>query len=316
MLKNYVNSDQYFFPHHSLSPTTCIMKSLIILVLVVLISRVSSGQEQPFKSGFIFKAALLKDPGNQFFIVEEVESSQKIQIYPISDPLGKDSSDGKMFTTVTIKSIMPRSFDLNNFSYNSLRGIIKERNGDTLFFNLWPLKNLNSSDENLYPSVKKEEETKTYALVIGNWHTTGREYQVKDIPFRNRQFIAANFPVRVNPKNGEVKSGFTNASISYNWIFGHARIYRSNFIEPRIRSWGIGPMIGVGTRTRDDDEKEDITATGGFSIIGSMYGVKLLLAAGFERGFNSHSRNFTPFIGFGFGIDIYSLVDPEIKRKE
>lgn len=282
------------------------MRKLLLTLTLLTVCFLIDAQEQPFRSGFLINKKLANNSTNQFFILKE--KSDVVEV-------GYLERTGERILVKTMISDTANRIKKEISGEDPLRGVIKERNGDTLFINFWRFNKDYLKNDNSY--VNSNDSAETFILVINKWERSRRGNQIIDIPYRNRQFIAANYPVRVNPVDGRVQSGLENASISYMLVFGKARIYKSDFIEPRCRFWGFGPMLGVGTRTReDDDDKEDITMTGGLSITGSMYGVKLLVALGAERGFNKKSNKITPFIGFGFGIDIYSVVNPEIKRKE
>jgi len=195
----------------------------------------------------------------------------------------------------------------------ALIGIIKERNEDSLFILFWPFK---KDAINKGPGfVNPDDEDSLFVLKINKWDKSAARHLIKDIPYANTQITAVNFPIRVNLSDGSVETGFTNAAISVTRIRGQARIYKSALLEPRYRYWGYGFMFGVGSR-KDMNDKDEFSINYGLSFIGSMYGVKLIVAAGLENGFKTTSKKLAPFVGLGFGLDIYSVVNPEIKKKE
>lgn len=201
-----------------------------------------------------------------------------------------------------------------------LRGLITERNEDTISILIFPIRN-DSVKNKLDPVrgndtyVNSLDSGKTFYLKINKWKKTWQHHYVKDIPYRNKQFMALNFPIRLNLGDGTVETAFTNAAISLVSIYGKARIYKSDYLEPRYRYWGWGGMFGVGAR-ENENAKNEFSVIGGVTLTGSIYGIKLVLASGLESGLSSNSKKASLFLGIGFGVDIYQLIDPEIHKKE
>ncbi len=201
-----------------------------------------------------------------------------------------------------------------NYKTKSLKGIVQERNEDSLFIKFFPFtKDLVKANP---AYVNSSDEDGLYVLKINDWKISGRSNKVKDIPYRNTQVTAVNFPLRINLSDGTIEAGLSNVAVSVTRIRGLARIYKSSELyETRYRYWGYGLMVGMGSRKNSND-KDEFAINYGLSLIGSIYGVKLIVASGLENGFKSTSKKASFFIGFGFGVDIYSLVNPEIKKKE
>lgn len=265
----------------------------------------SFAQEQPFKSGFRF---ILKYPDTLFLIQEKSKKVIKQTGY-LEKSLEKILAEvDSGYQELTQKKNIDTS--------KSLVGIIKERNKDSLFIHFWYIKKPKPGAVKVNPEfVNFDDNDSLFVLHISTWRTSARGNYIRDIPYRNTQITGVNFPIRANLADGSIETGFTNAAITVTRIRGKARIYKSDFLEPRFRYWGYGLMFGVGSR-KDRNDKEEFSINYGISLTSSIYGVKLMLAGGYENGFKNTSKKASPFIGVGFGLDIYSLVNPEIKNKE
>lgn len=281
------------------------MKKYILFGLSLCLTITVSAQEQSFKNGFRFSRNLINNNQDSLFQMKDTTVTVLKEIGYLQNSGEKIMS--RSDSTYTIY-MYKRKFGRRA----KLKGIIKEINEDSLFIKFFPFTKDPAKDSAGY--VNSRNEKSDFVLKMNRWHTSIWKNQYKDIPYKSFQITAANFPLRVNLSDGTLETGFTNVAVSISRVHGQARIYKSEFMKPRFRSWGHGGIIGIGSR-KDINDKEELSINYGVSFIASIYGVKFLVAAGVENGFKSTSKKASGFIGFGFGLDIYELVSPEIKKK-
>jgi hypothetical protein len=242
------------------------------------------------------KPAIIKKNNDSLFAIRE--TSKKV-----ISKIGYLEKSGENIL-LEIDSAYTELAYIENFGNKKrLVGLIKHQNKDSLFIQF-----KQTADE-----IDKEDSL--YILKITKWRTSRYSNKYYDIPYQNNQFTVVNFPIRINLKDGTVETSFINAAINVARIFGKARVYKSNFLEPRYRYWGVGIMFGVGAR-EDTSAKNEMSAIIGGTLIGSIYGVKLITAIGWETGFKSTSKQGSLTFGIGFGLDIFSVLSPAIKKKD
>jgi len=282
------------------------MLKKIILVCFIFHCPYLYAQEQPFKSGFRFKPKLINNSGDSLFLIHDTSKTVITQV-------GYMERSGEKILKQEDSAYKEYKHKKNHNDKKPLIGIINERNEDSLFIQFWHFSRDSVSDKASF--VNSADEDSFFVFKITKWKRSLQRNLYRDIPYQNNQFTAVTFPVRINFSDGTVETAFTNATISISRIFGKARIYKSSFLEPRYRYLGLGVMFGVGAR-EDMNAKNEFSVIYGFSAIGSIYGIKLVVASGWESGFKSTSKKTALFMGIGFGLDIFSVLDPEIKKKE
>ena len=151
-------------------------------------------------------------------------------------------------------------------------------------------------------------ETNTYSFLI-DWTsaaTLHHGYRFFDVPFRYSQFAITSLPFRIDFRTGEFKNEFLNANISYLFISGKTRFYKSKFLSTRNTYWGWGPFIGAST-VEDDEKKNHFGFNYGLNGVRSIRNINLTLAIGAESCFTSKANDFTPYVGIGLGIKLIEL---------
>jgi len=275
------------------------MGKIAISVLLMFFFNQLLAQEQPFKNGFIFRPGIITNTKDSLFLLRE-DSKKVVSKIGYLEKSGENillETDSAYIEFVHVK-------DLSSISaIKPVVGLIKHQNKDSLFIQF----------KQVADSVDKEDSL--YVLKITDWRKSRKGTKHYDIPYRNNQFTIVNFPFRVNLKDGTVETAFVNAAVNIARIFGKARVYKSSFYEPRYRYCGAGIMFGVGAR-EDTSAKNEVSVVIGGTFVGSIYGIKLITALGWETGLKSTSKKGSLSFGIGFGLDIFSILSPEIKKKD
>lgn len=154
----------------------------------------------------------------------------------------------------------------------------------------------------------------TYIFCI-NWD--GEEnrscgYNIMKLRYYHGQFAVTSLPFRINLKTGEFENSFLNANLTYLFMFGKTRFYKSKFLDPRSNYFGIGPYIGASTIK--DGTNEYFGFNYGLNGIKSVKNIDLTLAIGAESSFKTKATNFNPYVALGIGIKLIDVYTPDNKE--
>lgn len=195
-----------------------------------------------------------------------------------------------------------------------LKGTIDKRNGDTLHVGLWPSLGLRNSQ--LVVDSTSTAHDSTYIIIIRNWRIHRGKYEKAKFPYRHTQLTATTIPFRVKFRDSTTYEGeFLNANITFLWVRGMTKIYRSKFVESRHRVWAFGPFVGLSELENPKTEKNEFAANIGGNLIYGTGKLNFVFALGGEFGFSRETRRFNPYIGFGFGFSLAEVFEPEIESE-
>lgn len=285
------------------------MKNLLFTISVCLFS-MSVVAQQDFRYGYLFKKSKLQD-GGKWFLVGDTSKT-------ILDTIGgfKFSSDSILITKKVKIQKQTRTSKL--MATESLKGIITERNQDTLFIKFWDITGKNDSWKGNAKYINSTDNGEDYMYVIDStgWKSRKRGGRYFDLPFRFQQFTATSLPFRVLTKTGTLESDFLNANVAYLLFGGRTRIYKSEFVNPRNRYWGGGIYAGLSSIDNTETSKKEFGLNYGANIVFAFQNLNLIAAYGFQNGFKTATKEIQPYIGFGIGFKLVETFTPEIKNKE
>ncbi|MBX7240357.1 MAG: hypothetical protein K1X92_01315 [Bacteroidia bacterium] len=225
--------------------------------------------------------------------------------------------------SVCIPSPIPKAI-----ASEKLIGVIKNRNEDTLFIKFWDIKDtafikskkIADPHKGLNTIVNSDDNGEDFYFVIRNWDLTScKRYKYLDIPYRMQQLTATNLPFRIllfGEKNGTVETDFLNANVSYMWVYGHTRIYESEFVKPKNRYIAQGPYMGLSAIDNKTQDRTEFGLNYGWSVAFGMQSWNLILGAGLQNGFSNETKKIQPYVGFGIGFDLIETFSPEVENKE
>lgn len=150
-----------------------------------------------------------------------------------------------------------------------------------------------------------------YFLVIDWPKNKICKYFILPLGYRHGQFAVTSLPFRISLKTGELENNFLNANLTYLFMFGKTRFYKSKFLDPRNNYWGIGPYIGASTIK--DGTTEYFGFNYGLNGIRSIKNIDLTLAIGAESSFKTKATDFNPYIALGIGIKLIDVYTPDNK---
>ena len=295
------------------------MKILLLCGFMFLLHTTSlaqSEQENTYRFGFIFKKRKLES-GGVLHVSKDTTLTTLDTIGCCAQGNGSLYLTKSRAYTVKIDSIKQIAGSLHGGigkRAGKLKGVITERNGDTLFINFWDITPPDPfSGTNPYVNILHNGESFYY--VITNWRRrsffSGRYY---DIPFTFKQFMATSLPFRILTKNGDLESDFLNANIAFMFIRGATRLFKSEFVEPRNRHLGIGPYFGLSSIDINNEDKE-FGINYGINLVGALENVHFTIAYGFQNGFDQ-AKKVQSYVGFGIGVSLFETFKPEISKKD
>ena len=214
------------------------MNKFIFTIFMLSLISMANAQDIEYEFGYLFNHKL-----NDKVKIILTDDSSKVK----TDTLGTFEQNGNT-VLITKKTEQKISSGKEFKILSKLKGIIKERNKDTLFVKFWDIVDSVGIVKNKSNNIDSTLNGKTFALKIkpNSWKTTflskGKHF---DIPYRFGQLLATNIPFRVLTKSGTLESDFLNANISYARVFGITRIYKSEFVKPRNRYFAFGPYVGL-----------------------------------------------------------------------
>lgn len=275
-----------------------------LLLLFLLWMGVVWGQKMEYHFGYIFKETCLSKYG-KLYLVKEIERNR-------IDTVGSFTMNETEFKITNAKKVTKNEYsEIHIFS--KLKGVVKERNRDTLFVKFWNITQdaVLSQKTNIITSAEND---KDFAYVIKTWK--GRKPHF-DLPYKYGQLLATNIPFRILTKSGNVESDFLNANASYVFVWGKTRVFKSEFVENRNSYFAIGPFVGLSSIDNPiDDKKKEFGLNYGVNLVGGFRGLNLIVAYGFQNGFKTETKKNQPYLGFGIGFNLLETFSPEIKNKE
>lgn len=261
-----------------------------------------------YRFGYVFKKDRLEKKG-KLYLVEKQKG--KIPDTTGSFILGEQ----KIF--ITKEKNQDDRYVLKSIA-GKLKGIIKERSGDTLFIKFWDITNESDSFKTTGNFVNENNNGKDFIFIIDSMKydtSIWAKGKFLDIPFRFNQFMATNLPFRVLTKSGNLESDFLNANIAYQFVSGSTRIFDSEFVEPRNRYFAYGPYLGLSSIDNPDTQKKEFGLNYGINAVVSKQGLNIIIAYGFQNGFKTGTKEVQPYLGFGIGFELVETFNPEIKTK-
>ena len=300
-----------------------------------MIYKVTNAQQE-----FKFNYNLKTKSGNKVYIKKSIDTITVDTIIIVSNPSTlelNNTMDNHIIrvvkdTSIIIKLNKTSTIQLEERTIGkSLKATITERNKDTLTVKFWYIDSIRNPDP--YKDSVNYINSKNYdsitIYVIKNWRTYfGLKFfnykfgyhLIKDIPFHQRQLTATSLPIRKNlDKEGNFQTDFTfNANLTYLFITGHSRLYKSSFVQPRNRFIGIGPYVGISSMDADSSKtpKKTLGLNFGGNLVLNAYNLNLVFAVGIEKGFTAYTKKTTPYFGIGIGFKLVDISTPEIKNSK
>jgi hypothetical protein len=233
----------------------------------------------------------------QFYLVKKKEKIDTIGFFKQGDSIVY------LQKKVKVDTLYP--YKING----TLKGLI-ERNKDTLKFESWYTKENNDLIDNTESKVDINDTAK-YIFVINQWELTNKRYPKLDVHFRQRLWGATNIPFRIKT-DGNSEASFLNANVTYLWIRGTTRFYKSKYVYPRTIALGHGPYLGFSAADNDNAEKpsKNFRPNVGWNAIGAIGDLSIIVAVGIETNFSAHAKFLTPYIGFGLGFKLVPIGVP------
>lgn len=282
------------------------MKKIIYFILLLFYTSNSYAQ-QDFGFGYLFKKKYIENNGT-FLILKNIK-------YKDIDTLGSFEKDGVNYfikKPITGTKITPEEIAIRT----KLKGIVKERNGDTLFIKFWNITNGIGIGERTEKGIKLIDSSynkNNFAYKITKWN--GKKLHF-DLPYNFTQFMATNIPFRILTKTGNLESDFLNANASLVWVKGKTRIFKSELIKARNRYTAVGPFLGLSAIDNPIKDKKEFGINYGLNAMVGIQGLNFVIAYGFQNGFKTGTKEVQPYIGLGVGFKMFELFSPEIKDKE
>lgn len=257
------------------------IKSIPLLLLLNSQLNIYAQEFQEYQAGYLFKNALMGR--GMFYFVDNSGTSQ---------------------------SFRPKGI------HNKLKGIIVSRNKDTLFIKFWPIDTAREAASlranTLIINSNLNDSDFVYVMSRYNWINN----KFIDLPFRSLQLTATNLPFRVLASDGNLETDFLNANVAFIKIFGHTRMYKSEFVKFRNRYYGIGPYIGLTAIENMASGDKDWGLNYGLTNLFSFQNLNVTAAIGGQNGFNNNTKEAKLYFGFGIGFKLVEIFTPEIKNKD
>lgn len=300
------------------------MKALVFSSILSLIFTSSKGQEMEYGFGYLFKSSLSFK--GALFVIQNGTTTRTDNVGKINandliladsvnpNQVFKNRSDVQIINQVNVetKTYTPKTIS------NKLKGVITKRskdgNADSLFIRFWDIKNEPVALTANTSIVNSTNNGQDFVFVISP--TYWNSHRSLQIPYRTFQFTATNLPFRILTKSGGLESEFLNANVSYIKTFGHTKIYKSEFIEPRNWSLSVGPYIGLSAIDNTLTDKKEFGLNYGLNGIYTVQNFNITAALGLQNGFKEGTKSLEPYIGFGIGFKLIELFTPEIKEQE
>jgi uncharacterized membrane protein len=283
------------------------MKTKLIFALIFsfLLTQLSA-QSSEFKFGYLFKEKM-QDYGTFKLIKETQQDTSKV--------IGSFVfSDGKKYNMVN--EFKKKVYIPKKIKYWA-KGIITKKSGDSVYVNFWRVKdnveNKEVNNDNDYLNYSNTGDKKNYVFVIDSVKYNNRFF---DFPFRFWQLMATNIPFRVLTKSGALETDFLNVNATFLKVSGHTRLYKSKFVKQKNRYFAYGPFLGLSTIENTVTDKKEFGLNYGVNVIGSVHGLNLIAAYGWQYGFKEETKTAQPYLGFGIGFKLFETFNPEIKTSE
>lgn len=276
------------------------------LVLLLLVFGKSFSQDADYQFGYLFKKKILNQ-GTLFQIIKKDSSFTKT----IGSFVFNDNKTYSINTPEKVEKKIYIKRDIENWA----KGIITKYSNDSIYIKFWRFKGAtsqNNKDVNMtFLDSTNTGDTINYVYHIKKWGNYKK--RSTDIPFRFWQFMATSIPFRSFTKTGKLEGDFLNANATFVKVSGHTRFYKSSFVKPRNRYFAYGPFLGLSTIENPVTSKDEFGLNYGVNIIGSIHGLNIIAAYGFENGFKSETNSVNPYFGFGIGFKLLDTFNPEIK---
>lgn len=217
---------------------------------------------------------------------------------------------------------------------SKLKGVVSQRNKDTLFIKFWNIEIESDPVKGLRRDtiVNSADNSSDFIYVIDSLNGWKKSNAIRvkktlpfigikkyggyfDVPFRFKELMATNLPFRILTRTGKLESNFLNANIAYLFVYGHTRIFKSEFIKNKNRFKALGPYLGLSSIDNPVNDKNEFGLNYGINAIWGFQSFNITLAYGWQNGFKKETKEIQPYFAIGIGFKLLENFTPEIKNK-
>lgn len=152
-----------------------------------------------------------------------------------------------------------------------------------------------------------------FVLSSDEYDLTWKGYPYISIPYQFRQLTATNIPFIYNLTTEKFTANLLNANLTYLWLLGHTRYYKSKFVTAKNWYYGAGPFAGFNIYEVSDSDEKKVGLNAGINGTISFYNFNFLLAAGAQKKFDTAEDKVELYIGFGIGFKLIDVFTPNGK---